>query len=213
MMPLHNGWGWYPPQTSSHIHIRHIISVWGVCMLSQGHMSAPLYHYTGQGCPQFWDFGSILEWKWCHWIPLHHGWGWYPPQTGSCIHIRHIQCAWVICMLSQWHMGAPLYPYTRKVGPRFWNLGHLWTENDAITSWLRLSPTSDCFPHLHKTYKNMFEVLFCCLKGLWVHPYTILLVAKLAPDFELLGHLWSGNDAITLWLRLISTLDCFPKLS
>jgi hypothetical protein len=26
-------------------------------------------------------------------------------------------------------------------------LGHLWSENDAITSWLRLTSTSDWFPH------------------------------------------------------------------
>ncbi len=71
MMPLHDGWGLYPPQTASHIHIWHILNVWGMGMLSQGHMSAPLYHYTGQGCPQFWDFGSIEEWDdaiGCHYI-------------------------------------------------------------------------------------------------------------------------------------------------
>ncbi len=115
MMPLHDGWGWYPPQTDSHIHAWHILSVWGIEMLSQGHMSAPLYHYTGQGCPQFWDldFGSIVEWKWCHWMPLHHGWGWYPPQM-SHIHIRHIQCAWAIGMLSQGHMGAPSSLYQQS---------------------------------------------------------------------------------------------------
>ncbi len=148
MMPLRDGWGWNPPQTASHIHAWHILSVWGIGMLSQGHMSAPLYKYTGQCCPQFWDFGSIVEWKWCHWMPLHHGWGWYPTQTASHIHIRHIQCAWAIGMLSQGHMGAPLYRYTSKVGPRFSNLGHLWTENDAIMSWLMLTSTSD-YSHIH----------------------------------------------------------------
>jgi hypothetical protein len=63
----------------------------------------------------------------------------------------------------------------------------------------------------------------CCLKGIWVHPYTIPL-AKLAPDLEILcglwsGNdaitpclcgLWSGNDAITPWLTLASTSNCFP---
>ena len=52
---------------------------------------------------------------------------------------------------------------------------------------------------------KVFEPLECCLKGIWVHPYTIPL-AMLAPD---LGDLWvaygSGNDAIMLCLRLIST--------
>jgi hypothetical protein len=49
----------------------------------------------------------------------------------------------------------------------------------------------------------------CCLKGIWVHPYTIPL-AKLAPDLEILCGLWSGNDAITPWLTLASTSNCFP---
>jgi hypothetical protein len=43
---------------------------------------------------------------------------------------------------------------------------------------------------------NAFEVLVCCLKGVWVHPY-ILIPAKLEPNFVIFGHLWSGNDAIT----------------
>jgi hypothetical protein len=56
---------------------------------------------------------------------------------------------------------------------------------------------------------KVFEPLTCCLEGIWVHPYTNTQ-AKLAQDFGLLGHLWSGNDAITSWLRLISTSDWFP---
>jgi hypothetical protein len=26
-------------------------------------------------------------------------------------------------------------------------LGQLWSQNDAFTSWLRLTATSNCFPH------------------------------------------------------------------
>ncbi len=122
MMPSHHGWDWYPPQTASHIHIRHILSVWGIGMLSQGHMSAPLYHYTGQGCPRFWNFGSLVGWKWCHYI-----------MVEADIHLRQSPTSvldiakvfWVVGMLSQGHMGAPLYHYTSKVGPRISNLGHL----------------------------------------------------------------------------------------
>ena len=28
-------------------------------------------------------------------------------------------------------------------------LGQLWNRNDVITSWLRLTTTSNCFPHLY----------------------------------------------------------------
>jgi hypothetical protein len=57
MMPLCHGWGCHPIlQSASHIHIRHIQSVWAFVMLSQRYMSAPLYHSTGQGGPQIWEF-------------------------------------------------------------------------------------------------------------------------------------------------------------
>ena len=44
---------------------------------------------------------------------------------------------------------------------------------------------------------NVFELLVCCLKGIWVHPYTVTQ-AKLAPDLGSQGPLWSENDAIIM---------------
>jgi hypothetical protein len=41
-------------------------------------------------------------------------------------------------------------PYTvipTQLGSDFGTLGHLWSQNDVITSWLRLAATSNCFPH------------------------------------------------------------------
>mgnify|MGYP000117535980 FL=1 len=35
-------------------------------MLSQGHMVAPLYHYTSQVFLSFGNSGSLEEWKNCH---------------------------------------------------------------------------------------------------------------------------------------------------
>jgi hypothetical protein len=37
---------------------------------------------------------------------------------------------------------------------------------------------------------TVFESLVCCLKGIWVHPYTVT-PAKVAPDLGILGRLWS----------------------
>ncbi len=54
-------WGWYSPQTTSYIPIRYIQSVWAIGMLPQGHMVAPLYHYTGQVAPRFGDSGYLEE--------------------------------------------------------------------------------------------------------------------------------------------------------
>ncbi len=142
MMPQHHGWGWYPLQTTSYIHIRHIQSVWDIGILSQGHMVAPLSHYTGQVSPRFGDSGSLEEWKWCH--------------------------------------------------------------NVIVEADIHLKPLHTIVLDIYK----VFETLVCCIKGIWVHLYTIT-PAKLAPDLGSQGHLWRENDAITSWLRLISTSDCF----
>ncbi len=64
-MPWHHGQGWYPPQTASYIHIWHMHSVWATGMLSQGHIVAPVYCYTGQVGPRFGKSGSLVEGKWC----------------------------------------------------------------------------------------------------------------------------------------------------
>jgi hypothetical protein len=35
---------------------------------------------------------------------------------------------------------------TLLLGSDFGFLGHLWSQNDVIMSWLRLTATSNCFP-------------------------------------------------------------------
>jgi hypothetical protein len=46
-------------------------------------------------------------------------------------------------------MGIQYHPYTvihtLLLGPDFGVLGHLWSQNDVIMSWLRLTATSNCF--------------------------------------------------------------------
>jgi hypothetical protein len=65
-MPKHHVWGWYPPQTTSYIHVWHVQNVWAIGMFLQGHMGAPLYHYTGHVGPRFGKSTSLEEWQWCH---------------------------------------------------------------------------------------------------------------------------------------------------
>ncbi len=55
---------------------------------------------------------------------------------------------------------------------------------------------------------KVFETLVCCLKGIWLHSYTVTL-AKFPQDLGIQVHLRSGNDAKTLLLRLIFTSDHF----
>ena len=47
-------------------------------------------------------------------------------------------------------MGIQYQPYTvipTLLGSDFGVLGHLWSQNDVIMSWLGLTATSNCFPH------------------------------------------------------------------
>ncbi len=111
-------------------------------MLSQGHMVAPLYHYTGQDAPRFGDSGSLEEWKRCH--------------------------------------------------------------NVMVEADIHLKPLHTSILDMYK----VFETLVCCLKDIWLHPYTVTL-AKFSQVLGIQVHLTSGNDAITSLLRLISTADHF----
>ncbi len=47
-------------------------------------------------------------------------------------------------------MGIQYQPYTvipTLLGSDFGALGHLWSQNDVMLSWLRMTDTSNCFPH------------------------------------------------------------------
>ncbi len=195
MMPQRHGWGWYSPQTTSYILIIHIQSVWAIGMLSQGHMVAPLYRYTGQVGPRFGKSGSIEEWTWCHNV-----------MVEAAIHLRLVHASildiyrvfepLVCCLKGIW-----LHPYTitpAKLPPDLGSQCHnIIVEADI---YLRLLHTS-----ILDIYK-VFEPLVSCLKSILLHPYTVK-AAKLAPDLGIQFHSRSGNDATASLLRLIFTSD------
>jgi hypothetical protein len=68
MMWLCHGWGWQPPQTASHIHIRHIKSAWAHCYAVHGHTVAALHSYSHPTWLRFWGSGSLVESKWCDYV-------------------------------------------------------------------------------------------------------------------------------------------------
>jgi hypothetical protein len=56
----------------------------------------------------------------------------------------------VIGHIDMLSMGIQYNPYKVipiLLGSDCWVLGHLWSQNDVIMSWLRLTATSNCFPH------------------------------------------------------------------
>jgi len=92
MMSLCHGWGWQPPQTASCIHPEHIQiqSVWAHWVAVHRHSSRPTQLYI-----YFLD-QNVGNWVTCgvNMMSFHHGWGWQPPETASCFHIRHVQSVW-----------------------------------------------------------------------------------------------------------------------
>jgi hypothetical protein len=67
MMPLCQSWGWQPPKTASHIHIRLIQSVWAHWYAVHGHTVSALHSFTHLA--QILGFsGSLVESKWCHYV-------------------------------------------------------------------------------------------------------------------------------------------------
>ncbi len=67
-VPLGHGWGWQPPQTASHIHIRHIQRVWAHWYAVHRHTVSALHSYTHPTCLRFWGSGSLVESKWCDYV-------------------------------------------------------------------------------------------------------------------------------------------------
>ena len=117
-----------------------------------------------------------------------------------------LKMVWAIIMLSQGHIGASLYLYTRQVGPSIGNSG-------LVVEWKRChNVIFEAYIHLRLLHTStldictVFEPLVCCLNGTWLHPYTFT-PAKLVPDLGIQVHLMSKNDVIPGCLKLISTSD------
>ncbi len=67
-----------------------------------------------------------------------------------------------IYMLS---MGIQYHPYTvlpTLLGSDFGVLGDLLSQNDKIMSWLKLTATSNCFPHPYWTRTKYLSTLIYC---------------------------------------------------
>jgi hypothetical protein len=101
-------------------------------------------------------------------------WGWYPPQTASYIHIRHIQSVWAIGMLSQGHLFAPSYRCTGQIGPGSGKSGSLggwkWCQNILVEAEIHLRLLHTSILDIYK----VFEQLVCRLKEIWLHPYRLV---------------------------------------
>ncbi len=148
MMWLCHGWGWQPPQTASHIHIRHIKSDWAHWYAIHGHEVSALHSYTHTTWVRFRGSGSFVASKWCDYV--------------SYIHIRHIQSIWAHWYAVHWHTVAALQSFTYPTWLRFWGTWSLVESKwcifvmvDADSHLKLLLPTS-----ILDTYKVMSTLIW-----------------------------------------------------
>ena len=62
-------------------------------------------------------------------------------------------------------IGSPQQPYSvipTLLGWDFNDLGHFWSQNDVITSWLKLPSYSNCYLHPYYTYTKYLSLFICC---------------------------------------------------
>ena len=166
MMSLRHGWGWQPPQTASHIHIKHIQNIWALWLVVHGHLLAALHScltwlwFVGSGSGSLlWSQNDVIM----SWL-----WGCQPPQTASHIHIRHIHSVWAHWYLS---IGIHYQPYT--VIP-LTNLGQMlgfcvtYVESKwchcamvEVDSHLKLLPPS--ILHINKAFEHIdiISISYC----------------------------------------------------
>ncbi len=117
MMSLHHGWGFYLIQTASHIHIRHIQSVWAHWYVGNRHMVAALLSFilTHPSWVRFWWSGSLVELKWCHCVMDEAS----SDSFASHIHSGHTQSVWAHWYAVHSHTVAALLSYTNPTWLRF----------------------------------------------------------------------------------------------
>ncbi len=140
---LCHGGGWQPSQTASPIHIRHIQSVWAHWFTVHGGTVSALHIYTHPTWLRFWGSWSLVESKWYDYVMVEFDshLKMLPPSI-----LTYTTClsTLICCPLAY---GSSLTQIPTLLGSDFGVLGHLWSQNDVIMSWLRLTATSNCSPH------------------------------------------------------------------
>ncbi len=93
---------------------------------------------------RIWGSGSLVESKWCHYVIVEADSHLKLLPTSMCDIYK------VFEHINMLFIGIQYHPYTiipTLLGSDSGILGHLWSLNDVIMSWLRLTATSNCFPH------------------------------------------------------------------
>ena len=159
MMWLCHGWSWQPPQTASHIHIRHIQSDLAHWYAVHRHMVVALHSYTHPTWLRFWGSGSLVESKPCHDVMCEANSN-LKLILASILDIYKVfQDIGVLSIDIQYH------PYTvipTLLGSDFGVLGHLWSQMITLGHGWGWQPPQTA-SHIHIRH----------VKSVWAHWYVV----------------------------------------
>ncbi len=144
MIWLCHGCGWQSHQTASRIHIRNVECVWAHWYTVHWHTVAALHSFTYPTWLRFWGTWPLVELNWCILVIID------ADSHLKLLPTSILDTYKLIEHIDMSSMGIQYHPYTvipTLLGSDFGALGHLWSQNDEIMSWLRLTVTSNCFPH------------------------------------------------------------------
>ncbi len=137
----------------SPIHLRLFQSVWAHWYAVHWHMIAAFNSYSPY-------LAQILGF-WVTYVAkimsLYHGWGWEPPQTASCIHLRYYKV-----ITFHRHTIVALHSYTHLTWLRFWG-----TWSPVELKWCNYVKV-DADSHLKLLSASLLDInrclstLICC---------------------------------------------------
>jgi len=161
LFPTRCPWSLVLPQTAFHIHIRHIQSVWAHWHAAHWHDTAAAFlSYTHPTSLRFWGSGLLVESKWCHYIKVEAD-SHLKLLSTSILDIykvfEHIDMLSIGNSSSLPQLCSPWF--AKILG--FW-LGYLWSQNDIITSWLRLTAPPQTASTIHIRH----------IQSVWAHRYA-----------------------------------------
>jgi hypothetical protein len=106
--------------------------------------SSSLTQFTHSNRLRFWVSASLVDSKWCHYAMF------MADGHLKLLPVSILDIYTVFEHIDMMSIGIQLQPYTvtpTLFGSDFGVMGHLWSQNDVIKSWLRLAAISNCFPH------------------------------------------------------------------
>ncbi len=108
---------------------------------------------------EFWGSGALVESKWCHYIMV---------EGDRCLKLLPASILDICNVFEHIHrLSMGIWQSSQIVTPTllgsyFGILGDLWSQNDVITSWLKLTATSNYTPHPYLTNTKCLSTFICC---------------------------------------------------